>query len=498
MQRITPMVDDSGAVYEVGDADRPRFDELMKGRAQQRHTFRGKDGQTYDVPEADRERFQSLVPDAEEIHRFQMDDGGTMEVRDSDLVMERWRLPSGMEVGIPGSGREKLKKGFPDAQLVSSSRYEDSTDVGDDQHMSRQEWNELLTNSFYKKDEQGEAQGEKILPPAASRVRAPGSQEYKYPQDPSVEALEKQKRDVAMWREAGGEDVFSGVFRGMFTNEGLREIAEEYPSARPLAYVNDLANSLVGGLLEGNTKISEATGRMIGDNAVGRAIVNDAKAGQEAIHRNLPTDTLDTSGGGVVNTVLQTGKGVAHMTGEFAPAVIPGVGAVYAPAVVSAGSVNRYAEVHDAAVQNGMSEAQATGLATGAASVDALQNLLLMRGFKGIWSGATKTAADETKKGFVRRALGFALDTAKTGAIMSGGGMAQDVVNQNVGIDEKGNVGKVAPYDFKRTAEIGVKDFFEGGLFHAVNAGAHGFPKAIRWSEIRAENKSREIAFVSE
>lgn len=498
MQRITPMVDDSGAVYEVGDADRPRFDELMKGRAQQRHTYKGTDGQTYEVPEADRERFQSLVPDAEEIHRFQMDDGGTMEVRDSDLVMERWRLPSGMEVGIPGSGREKLKKGFPDAQLVSSSRYEDSTDVGDDQHMSRQEWNEHLTNSFYKKDVQGEAQGEKILPPATRRVRAPGSQEYKYPQDPSVEALEKQKRDVAMWREAGGEDVFSGVFRGMFTNEGLREIAEEYPSARPLAYINDLANSLVGGLLEGNTKISEATGRLIGDNAVGRSIVSGAKADQEWIHRNLPTDTLDTSGGGVVNTVLQTGKGVAHMTGEFAPAAIPGVGAVYAPAVVSAGSVNRYAEVHDAAVQNGMSEAQATGLATGAASVDALQNLLLMRGFKGIWSGATKTAADETKKGFVRRALGFALDTAKTGAIMSGGGMAQDVVNQNVGIDEKGNVGKVAPYDFKRTAEIGVKDFFEGGLFHAVNAGAHGFPKAIRWSEIRAENKSREIAFVSE
>ena len=40
MQRITPMVDDSGAVYEVGDADRPRFDELMKGRAQQRHTYK--------------------------------------------------------------------------------------------------------------------------------------------------------------------------------------------------------------------------------------------------------------------------------------------------------------------------------------------------------------------------------------------------------------------------------------------------------------------------
>ena len=498
MQRITPMVDDSGAVYDVGDADRPRFDELMKGRAQQRHTFRGKDGQTYDVPEADRERFQSLVPDAEEIHRFQMDDGGTMEVRDSDLVMERWRLPSGMEVGIPGSGREKLKKGFPDAQLVSSSRYEDSTDVGDDQHMSRQEWNEHLTNSFYKKDGQGEAQGEKILPPATRRVRAPGSQEYKYPQDPSVEALEKQKRDVAMWREAGGEDVFSGVFRGMFTNEGLREIAEEYPSARPLAYVNDLANSLVGGLLEGNTKISEATGRLIGDNAVGRSIVSGAKADQEWIHRNLPTDTLDTSGGGVVNTVLQTGKGVAHMTGEFAPAAISGVGAVYAPAVVSAGSVNRYAEVHDAAVQNGMSEAQATGLATGAASVDALQNILLMRGFKGIWSGTTKRAADEAKRGFVRRALGFAADTAKTGATMSVGGMAKDVLDQNVGIDEKGNVGKIAPYDLKRTANVGVRDFVEGGLFHAVNAGVHGLPKAIRWSEIRAENKSREIAFVTD
>lgn len=102
------MVDDSGAVYDVGDADRPRFDELMKGRAQQRHTFRGKDGQTYNVPEADRERFQSLVPDAEEIHRFQMDDGGTIDVDERAISRLREGLMRDPTLPI-GTDREEAR-----------------------------------------------------------------------------------------------------------------------------------------------------------------------------------------------------------------------------------------------------------------------------------------------------------------------------------------------------------------------------------------------------
>lgn len=293
----------------------------------------------------------------------------------------------------------------------------------------------------------------------------------------------KRRRDAAQAavpeeRRPGARSFLGDVARGMFTTEGTREAAEDSWTAKPYAYMNDLANSIVSGFLGGGAKIEEAAGRIVGDNAVGRALVSDAQAGQAKLERALPTNALDTSGGGVANKVLNVGKGVAHVTGEFAPAAIPGVGQAYAATTVSAGSVNRYGQVKEAAKANGYSDAQAEAWATGAGALDALQNILLMKGFRGIWGGGQKAAADAAKRSLVKKLM---VDTVKTGGIMGGGGMAQDVVNQNVGIDQQGLPADVRPYDWKRTAKVGVDQFLEGGMFHLVNTAAHAMPRVLAW-----------------
>lgn len=288
----------------------------------------------------------------------------------------------------------------------------------------------------------------------------------------STDGAEAKKRNEEMraWmaKEEARQPGFMGELgRRMFTSDGIREAAEDSSWAKPYAYANDLANALVGGLLKGSAKISEGFGHIVGSDA----IVDDARAGQEAVERNLPTDQLDTEGGGAVNRVLKVGKAVAEVSGEFAPSMVPGVGQAYAASLLGGGSTIRYMKVYDDAIANGVDPERAVGLASLGATVDAAQNLLLMGKFKGIWSGEQAKLAKAAKEGLVRR---LTKDTLKTGAIMSVGGMAGDVVDQAA----EGNYW----LDVGRTAKVGFDQFIEGGLFHLINTGAHNATK-INWSD---------------
>ena len=267
-------------------------------------------------------------------------------------------------------------------------------------------------------------------------------------------AMHKQTSQMAedqpgFWSELG---------RRLFTADGIRENAEESVLARPYAYANDIANALVGGLLKGSAKISEGFGHMVGSDA----IVNAARSDQQMIDRNLPTDMLDTKGNGAINKVLQVGKTVAEVSGEFAPSALPGVGQAYAALLVGGGATARYANIYDEAIANGVTPQKADALAFGGAVIDAAGNMLLMGKFRGIWSGEQKALAEAAKRGLVRRVVG---ETVRTGGIMSGQGMAGDVIDQAAeGAQD---------IDWARTAKVGFDQFIEGGLFHLVNSGAH-------------------------
>ena len=303
----------------------------------------------------------------------------------------------------------------------------------------------------------------------------------------SNERFMRDMREGKVYDKSPTEAFFGELGRRMFTAEGIRENAAENGSARVYAFFNDLANSLLGGLFKGSARIEEGFGRVWNEagDALGnkgmkdaaQAMIADAQAGQAAVDRNLPTDMLDTKGPGAVNKVLQAGKNVAGMTGEFAPAAIPGVGQAYAASLVGAGTVNRYAQVYDEAIQHGLDPRKAEGLAFGAASVDALANMLLMGKFRGIWSGEKKAMADMAKKRFVQRALGvglkMALETAKVGGTMAANGAWQEIVDE-------GAQGATNP-DWAKVGKVAFDQFIEGGLFHLVNSGAHHATR-IDWS----------------
>ena len=284
-----------------------------------------------------------------------------------------------------------------------------------------------------------------------------------------VEAKRRQEEaNAEMARmEAERPGFLSELGRNMFTAGGIREVAEDSAWARPYAYANDLANALVGGLLKGSAKIEQGIGHLVGSDW----LVNDAKGGQALVERNLPTDMLDTKKPGAVNKVLDVGKGVAEVSGEFAPSMIPGVGQAYAASLVGAGSTIRYMQVYDDAIAHGCEPERAIALASLGATVDAGQNMLLMGKFKGIWKGEQAQLAQAAKEGLVRR---LTKDTLKTGAIMSGGGMSQDVIDQ---------AAEGAYWlDVGRTAKVGFDQFIEGGLFHLVNTGAHNATR-IKWGD---------------
>ena len=284
-----------------------------------------------------------------------------------------------------------------------------------------------------------------------------------------VEAKRRQEAaNAEMERmEAERPGFLSELGRNMFTAGGIREVAEDSAWAKPYAYANDLANALVGGLLKGSAKIEQGIGHLVGSDW----LVNDAKGGQALVERNLPTDMLDTKKPGAVNKVLDVGKGVAEVSGEFAPSMIPGVGQAYAASLVGAGSTIRYMQVYDDAIAHGCEPERAIALASLGATVDAGQNMLLMGKFKGIWKGEQAQLAQAAKEGLVRR---LTKDTLKTGAIMSGGGMSQDVIDQ---------AAEGAYWlDVGRTAKVGFDQFIEGGLFHLVNTGAHNATR-IKWGD---------------
>ena len=390
--------------------------------------FRMKDaaGNEYDVPNSDLAEFSGAVKDAQPVNRYRDDDGNSYDVPASDIQEFRAAVPSHEQVRTM-TFADGSKRDFTLPEL--------------DKFLRSKEWRE---GEAYKadRDERDRIVAERVAPD-------------------------------------GERSGFLGeLSRRLLSAEGIRENAEDSSLAKPYAYLNDLANSLVSGFLGAGSKITEAAGHAIGDNAVGRALVEEGRAGQQTLRRALPTDMLDTSGGGVVDKVLQTGKGVASVTGEFAPAMLSGVGPAYAAGVVSSGAVNRSAEVYEAATANGYSPVEANALAMGAGAVDAVQNMLLMGSFKGIWKGAEKTAADAVKRSLVKK---LTVDTLKTGATMGTGAAAQDVVNQAAGIDEKGNVAEPTDYSWTRTAKAGAEGFLEGGMFHLVNSAAHALPKAIAW-----------------
>lgn len=390
--------------------------------------FRMKDaaGNEYDVPNSDLAEFSGAVKDAQPVNRYRDDDGNSYDVPASDIQEFRAAVPSHEQVRTM-TFADGSKRDFTLPEL--------------DKFLRSKEWRE---GEAYKadRDERDRIVAERVAPD-------------------------------------GERSGFLGeLSRRLLSAEGIRENAEDSSLAKPYAYLNDLANSLVSGILGAGSKITEAAGHAIGDNAVGRALVEEGRAGQQTLRRALPTDMLDTSGGGVVDKVLQTGKDVAYVMGEFAPAMLSGVGPAYAAGVVSSGAVNRSAEVYEAATANGYSPVEANALAMGAGAVDAVQNMLLMGSFKGIWKGAEKTAADAVKRSLVKK---LTVDTLKTGATMGTGAAAQDVVNQAAGIDEKWNVAEPTDYSWTRTAKAGAEGFLEGGMFHLVNSAAHALPKAIAW-----------------
>ena len=349
--------------------------------------FRMKDaaGNEYDVPNSDLAEFSGAVKDAQPVNRYRDADGNSYDVPASDIQEFHAAVPSHEQVRTM-TFADGSKRDFTLPEL--------------DKFLRSKEWRE---GEAYKadRDERDRIVAERVAPD-------------------------------------GERSGFLGeLSRRLLSAEGIRENAEDSSLAKPYAYLNDLANSLVSGFLGAGSKITEAAGHAIGDNAVGRALVEEGRAGQQTLRRVLPTDMLDTSGGGVADKVLQTGKGVASVTGEFAPAMLSGVGPAYAAGVVSSGAVNRSAEVYEAATANGYSPVEANALAMGAGAVDAVQNMLLMGSFKGIWKGAEKTAADAVKRSLVKK---LTVDTLKTGATMGAGAAAQDVVNQAAGIDEEGNV----------------------------------------------------------
>lgn len=284
-----------------------------------------------------------------------------------------------------------------------------------------------------------------------------------------VEAKRRQEAvNAEMARmEAERPGFLSELGRNMFTAGGLREVAEDSAWARPYAYANDLANALVGGLVKGAYKIEQGIGHLVGSDF----LVNDAKGGQELVARHLPTDMLDTKKPGVVNKVLDVGKSVAEVSGEFAPSTIPGVGQAYAASLVGSGSTIRYMQVYDDAIAHGCEPEHAIALASLGATIDAGQNMLLMGKFKGIWKGEQANLAQAAKEGLARR---LTKDTLKTGAIMSVGGMSQDVIDQ---------AAEGAYWlDVGRTAKVGFDQFIEGGLFHLVNTGVHNATR-IKWGD---------------
>ena len=239
----------------------------------------------------------------------------------------------------------------------------------------------------------------------------------------------------------------------------------ETAASKPIRYIGDLLLSVGSGFASGLNTISEAMYRAAGN----KSGVEAARQNKRKIEEDLAPELLDTKGGGAVDTALQLGKNIAHVTGEFAPAAIPGMGTAYTATYIPASASNRMAEVYETAKGKGLSDAQANMLATGAGAVDALANMLMMGMFKGVWQGVKKDVAEYVKRSFVIDNVNAAL---KTGLTMGGQSGA------NAAIDMAANA---KPVDMPTVAEATKGGFAEGFLFHVANSGVHHVAHAIDW-----------------
>ena len=385
---------------------------------QQVFRMRGEDGQQYDVPANEMGEFSAQVPNAARVNRHIGKDG--------------------QKYDVPEAESEDFKSAVPDAAPMRSMRFADGT-----------------TRDF-------------TIPELSKFLR---SDEWQNGEQYAKDRAENEQRSEA-W---AGFKGFLGELYGQAGGDAstIRDTAEQTgnPLYKGYAYAQDLTNSILGGFLGAWSKVTEGAGHALGDTAVGRALVDEGRAGQQTIQQLMPTDTLDTKGGGVVNKVLQTGKNVAAVTGEFAPAALPGVGQAYAASIISAGSVNKAAQIYDEGIENGLAPDEAMGLAAMSGTVDAVGNMLLMGAFKGIWGGAENAAANAVKQGLVRRLAGGAV---RTGSIMGGQAAAGNVFEQAA-------ANPTGEYKPEETWKAGMEGFVEGGMFHLVNSGVQAAMHPTQW-----------------
>ena len=247
-------------------------------------------------------------------------------------------------------------------------------------------------------------------------------------------------------------------------------------------YIGDLWLSAVSGLLEGISYASEGVNKATGADRWMPAFglgdpIESGRQFREDVRNNIPANLLDTSGGGIGDKILQTGKGVAHVAGEFAPAAIPG----YTAAYITGHANERKDQIYEAAKARGASEVEARALSYTAGGADAFYNMLMMGKFKGVWSGSKGKAANLLKRDFI---TSLVPETGSMSAIMGAQG------GTNAAIDALSAKNSLSAEEIAE----GVKDgAVEGMMFHIVNSGAHAFAHGVKWDG-QAKNERAEFA----
>lgn len=245
-----------------------------------------------------------------------------------------------------------------------------------------------------------------------------------------------------------------------------------------LGYLSDLGNSFWSGLVGGGAKIAEAAGYITGSDG----LVQGAKSFEAGVNEYMPTDMTDTAqrfdenGVPVERTwgqrIADEGKNVVRMAGEFAPASIPGVGGAYTYANIGAGGVNRYNELVNEAMDNGLSKAQARIIGGAGGAIDVFSNAFLMGKFRG---SGVPPIEERYFKSFIGKMLAGA---AKTAGVMGVSGGFQDALQQ---MAENGD------FDIERTGNAVLDGAIQGAMFHVMNEGLHA---PVKWSAAKAKRSA--------
>lgn len=242
-----------------------------------------------------------------------------------------------------------------------------------------------------------------------------------------------------------------------------------------LGYLSDLGNSFWAGLVGGGAKIAEAAGHLTRSDG----LVQGAKSFEAGVNEYMPTDMTDTAqrfdenGVPVERTwgqrIADEGKNVVRMAGEFAPASIPGVGGAYTYANIVSGGVNRYNELVNEAMDNGLSKAQARIIGGAGFAIDVFSNAFLMGKFRG---KGVPPIEERYFKSFIGKMLSGA---AKTAGVMGVSGGFQDALQQ---MAENGD------FDIERTGNAVLDGAIQGAMFHVMNEGLHA---PVKWSAAKAK-----------